>query len=253
MVHTAACQKVEDQSVMSWAAHELENFFFLKHLGQRASYLGLLVGALAPDFTTKLYAYGFSIGGISLKADNPAQFHRGWPGMGFTTSLMAGLIFAGLIYLFSRRNKAWFLGVLVGYWAHVITDSLDSLGVMMFWPFYNGLIRVGMWAYGAGEGKLGDATAYYSSLGFVMDAAWILIVVVFAWRVLSREYFLTTVRPVDPVWGWLERKVMMPERAQLAFFRAFFFYGACRTISWSIWVHLIEGLPRDWAAAGRAG
>ena len=241
---------MEGPSAMSWAAHELENFYFLKHLGQRVSYLGLLVGALAPDWLPKLYTYGFSFGGINFGADNPAQFHRGWPGMGFTTSLMAGLIFAGLIYLISKRNKAWFLGVLVGYWIHVITDSTDSAGVMMLWPFYNENISIGVWAYGAGEGKLGDAIAYYSSLGFVMDVAWVLIVVVFAWRVLSSEYFGNVVRPADPVWGWLGRKLAMPDRALLAFYRAFFFYGACRTISWSIWAHVIEGAPWDLSWGG---
>ena len=77
---------------VSWAAHELENFWLLKHLGMRVSYLGLLLGALAPDFLTKFYAYGFSAAGHTFKADNAAQFHRGWPGMGFTTSIVARLL-----------------------------------------------------------------------------------------------------------------------------------------------------------------
>jgi hypothetical protein len=73
---------------MSWAAHELENFWLLKHLGMRVSYLGLLLGALSPDFLTKVYAYGITIAGHTCKADNAAQFHHGSPGMGFTTSIM---------------------------------------------------------------------------------------------------------------------------------------------------------------------
>lgn len=235
---------------MSWAAHELENFYFLKHLAERVSYLGLLIGALAPDWLTKLYAYGFDIGGIQFQADNPAQWHRGWPGMGFTTSLMAGLIFAILIYLITKRNKAWFFGVLIGYSAHVITDASDTAGVMMFWPFYNENISIGAWAYGAGEGKLGDAMAYYSCLGFVVDAIWVLIVVLFAWRVLSEEFFRQYVVPVDPAWGWIQRKFHMPDRALLAFYRAFFFYGACRTISWTIWAHAVKGAPWDLSWGG---
>ena len=235
---------------MSWAAHELENFYFLKHIGQRVSYLGLLAGALAPDVLTKLYTYGFNIGGVHFQAENPAQFHRGWLGMGWTHSLMAGLFFAGLIYLISRRNKAWFFGVLVGYWAHVTTDITDTAGTMLLWPFYTGNISIGMWAYSAVEGKHGDAIAYYSGLGFVMDMTWLLIVAVFAWRVLSSEYFRTVVRPADPAWGWLERKFALPEPALLAFYRAFFFYGACRIISWSVWVHLVKGAPWDLSWGG---
>jgi len=235
---------------MSWAAHELENFSFVKSLGQRVSYLGLLVGALAPDFLTKLYTYGFSVGGIEFQASNPAQFHRGWPGLGFMHSLMAALIVAYLIYLLSKRNKGWFFGVLVGYCAHAITDSFDSAGVMLLWPFYNENLSIGMWAYGAGEGKYGDAVAYYSSLGFVMDAFWAVMVFAFAWRALSREYFETVVRPADPAWGWLKRRLAMPDRALLAFYRAFFFYGVCRVISWTLWAHTIEGAPWDLSWGG---
>ena len=121
---------------------------------------------------------------------------------------------------------------------------------MIFWPLYNHTISIGMWAYGAVEGKHGDAIAYYGSLAFVMDVTWLLIVVLFAWRVLSRDFFLTVVRPADSAWGWLERKLRMPERAQLAFYRAFFFYAACRIISWSIWVHLVEGGPWDLSWGG---
>jgi len=66
---------------------------------------------------------------------------------------------------------------------------------------------------------------------------------VFAWRVLSSDYFRTVVRPASPVYGWLERKLAMPDRALLAFYRTFFFYGACHTISWVIWVHLIKSAP----------
>ena len=235
---------------MSWAAHELENFYFVKHLGTRISYLGLLAGALAPDFLTKLYTYGFDIGGVHFQADNPAQWHRGWPGMGFTHSLMAGLIFAGLIYLVSKRNKAWFFGILIGYWAHVITDISDSAGTMLFWPFYNDNISIGMWAYGAIVGKNSDAIAYYSSPGFLMDATWAIIVIVFAWQALSGDYFRNIVKPADPAWGWIERKLAVPDRALLALYRAFFFYAVCRIISWTVWVHVIKDSPWDLSWGG---
>ena len=86
---------------------------------------------------------------------------------------------------------------------------------------------------------------FYSSLGFLMDAIWLVIVVVFAWRVLSSEYYRTVVRPADPAWNWLQDRFAMPYRAQLALYRAFFFYGASRTIAWTIWVHVITGSSWD--------
>ena len=43
--------------------------------------------------------------------------------MGFTHSLMAALILASIIYLISKRNKSWFLGVLV---EHKVSRSLAT-------------------------------------------------------------------------------------------------------------------------------
>jgi membrane-bound metal-dependent hydrolase YbcI (DUF457 family) len=236
---------------VSWAAHELENFALQRKLGFRVSYLGLLVGALAPDVLTKLWTYGFTIGGKEYWADNPAQFHRGWPGMGWTTSLFAGVLLATLIYLVTRGNKPWALGVLIGYWAHAITDMFDGAGAMVLWPFSFANYSIGWWAYGAGEGKHGDAIAYYSSPGFLMDSLVLCLVIVFAWRVLSARYFWAVIYPVDKgSWDWIQRTFRMPERAMVAFYRAFFLYGACRIISWTLWVHVVERAPWDLSWGG---
>ena len=51
-------------------------------------------------------------------------------------------------------------------------------------------------------GKYLDAAAYYSSLGLVMDLFWF-VVVLFSWRVLTREFWRTQVVVADPrVWAW---------------------------------------------------
>lgn len=235
---------------MSWAAHELENFALVRKLGVRVSYLGLLVGALAPDLLTKAPVYGVSFGDVTIKADNPAQFHRGWPGMGWTTSLGAAVLVAVAVYYISRRNRAWALGVFIGYVAHVLTDTADSAGAMVLWPFSFDNFSIGMWAYGAGEGKHGDAIAYYSSPGFIMDATVLLLVIFFAWRALSSEFFWTHVEPADPAWGWIQRRFTMPDRVVVAFYRAFFFYGATRIVAWTIWAHWLEGAPWDLSWGG---
>ena len=33
------------------------------------------------------------------------------------------------------RSRAWFLGLLIGQWAHALTDIFDSAGTMLFFPF----------------------------------------------------------------------------------------------------------------------
>ena len=116
---------------MSWAAHELESYFLQKHTKARASYLAILVGCLSPDMLTKLPVYGLHLGPIDLSAEkNPWDYHRGWPGVGFTHSLMFGVVVA-LIVLWTTRSRQWALGLLIGQWAHVITDFGDSIGTFL--------------------------------------------------------------------------------------------------------------------------
>lgn len=233
---------------MSWAAHELESYVLKKHIRVRISYLAILAGCLAPDLITKTWTYGFTIGGTHYGASNPAQFHRGWPGVGFTHSLMFGVIIAGAV-LMVTKNRAWSLGLLVGMWAHVLTDTFDSIGTMLLFPFSTQHFSTGMWAYAAQQGKYGDAAAYYSSLGGVWDVFWLLMVLI-SWRVLTKDYFRDEVIPEDPAWGWLRRKFRMPNKALLALYRAYFFYAVCRIAAWTIWAHAINHSPWDLSWGG---
>ena len=75
-------------------------------------FLGIAVGTLGPDLFTKAFVYN---------ADDPAQFHRGWPGVGFTHSLSFGVLLA-VVVLAVTRSRSWALGILIGQWAHVLTD-----------------------------------------------------------------------------------------------------------------------------------
>ena len=84
---------------MSWAAHDLEPYVIQKELGKRVAFVPLLVGSYAPDLLSKWFVYGVTLAGFELKADNPAQFHRGWPGFGFTHSLTFGVLVGLLLYL----------------------------------------------------------------------------------------------------------------------------------------------------------
>lgn len=230
---------------MSWAAHELESYVLQRHTGDKVkvSYLAILLGCLLPDLMTKLPVYGVSIGSFTLKADFPAQYHRGWPGVGFTHSLLFGVLVA-LLVLWRTRNRGWALGLLIGQWAHVLTDVNDTVGTMLFFPFTQQNYSTNMWAYAAQEGRYGDAAAYYSSLGGVWDLLWLGIAVM-SWRVFSRDYFFDEVVPADPAWGWLRRRLDLSDRAMLLLYRGYFFYGACRIFAWTIWAHVVDDSPWD--------
>ncbi|MGI8682750.1 MAG: metal-dependent hydrolase [Mycobacteriales bacterium] len=233
---------------MSWAAHELESYFIQKHTRFKVSYLAILSGCLLPDLFTKLPVYGFRIGDITLKASDPAQYHRGWPGVGFTHSLLFGVVVATVV-LGATRNQAWFLGLILGQWAHVLTDTLDSVGTMLLFPFTTVHYSLHMWAYAAQAGRYGDAAAYYSSLGGVWDFLW-LVLALSGWQVFTRRFFFETVVPNDPVWGWLRRRFDLSDRAMLALYRSYFLYGGCRIFAWFIWSRVTVKAPLDWSWGG---
>jgi len=84
-------------------------------------------------------------------------------------------------------------------------------------------------------------------------------VVLFSWRVLTREYWRTQIVPADArVWAFFGR--LLPERGLVALYRAVFFYGICRLISWSIWARVVaepvidgvkrRGFPMDLSWTG---
>ncbi|HZN15907.1 MAG TPA: metal-dependent hydrolase [Acidimicrobiales bacterium] len=234
---------------MSWAAHELESYFLQKHIKAKVSYLAVLLGCLLPDFFTKLPVYGLHIGNLTyLKASFPAKYHRGWPGVGFTHSLAFGVVVA-IVVLWRTKNRAWALGLMIGVFAHVLTDTFDSVGTMLFFPFTTQHYSTDMWAYAAQQGRYGDAAAYYSSLGGVWDFFWLLMAVS-GFRVFSREYFFSTVVPNDSVWDWMRNRFDMSERAMVAVYRAYFVYGGCRIFAWFLWARLIDHAPLDWSWGG---
>jgi membrane-bound metal-dependent hydrolase YbcI (DUF457 family) len=239
---------------MSWAAHQFEGYVLQKHFGARyrVSYLAIVVGDAAPDFFAKLWVYGLTIHGHHYGAKDPAVFHRGWPGAGFTHSLAFGaLLGLGVWLLFRPRYWAlpWALGIVIGQWAHAITDINDTKGTMLLFPFTTHNFSIGTWAYAAQTGKYEDAAAYFSSPGFLMDVLWLAIVIVFARKVLTRAYFDTVVRPADPgVWRFFGRR--LPDAALVAAYRAMFVYGVCRLVAWTVYAHAEQHFHWDLSWSG---
>jgi membrane-bound metal-dependent hydrolase YbcI (DUF457 family) len=227
---------------VSWGAHQFEIYAVQAHLPKKmrgkVSFFGIWLGDFTPDFLSKFWVYGITIGDTHYGSSVPHKWHRGWPGMGFTHTLFAGVIIAALLWLW-RRNRAMTVGYVLGYAAHALTDVNDSVGTILLFPFTAINWTVETWAYAAtvDGGKYLDGAAYYSSLGLVMDLIW-LVVVLFSWRVLTREHWRTQVVPAD-AHGWAFLGRFMPERALLALYRATFFYGVCRLLAWSGWAHLL--------------
>ena len=97
---------------MSWAAHQFEIYAVQAHLPKKmrgkVSFFGIFLGDFTPDFLSKFWVYGITIGGHHYGADSPHQWHRGWPGMGFTHTLFLGvLIGAGLWRGSATARSRW--------------------------------------------------------------------------------------------------------------------------------------------------
>jgi membrane-bound metal-dependent hydrolase YbcI (DUF457 family) len=222
---------------MSWVAHDLEPYVFRRKLGKAAgiSFVALVLGSWGPDMLTKWFAYGVGLAGITFKADDPVRFQRGWPGFGFTHSLTFGIVMAGMVFLLTR-SKPWTLGLLLGMWMHTLSDMGDTVGVMALFPWTHHF-SLGAWRYTAGLGRLDDAAAYYSGIGFVWDAFWI-VAVLLSWRVLQRSFFHERIAPRDGFWAWSGR--FMPEHALVALYRGAIFFGLCRFTTWMLWAHVLH-------------
>ena len=232
---------------MSWATHDLEPYVLQRKLGLAVAIVPLLIGSYSPDILTKWFVYGVDLFGTTLQASDPADFHRGWPGVGFTHSLFFGALLAGLVYYFTK-SKVWAVSFLIGNWLHVVSDIGDTMGVMLLFPFSTHLFSIDAWAYAGHTGRLTDAAAYFSGLGFVWDGFWV-VCALLSWRVMTTQYFREVIVPADPlVIGKLVKR--WPQDLVLTLYRAMFFYGLARWTAWLIYAHVLNDYPFDLSWGG---
>lgn len=227
---------------MSWVAHDLEPYVFQRKLriGVAISFVALVLGSWGPDMATKWFVYGTNVVGFHLKAGDPVRFHRGWPGAGFTHSLSFGVVVAGIVYLV-WRSKPWALGLLIGIWFHALSDTGDTVGSMLLFPWTKHF-SMGAWAYTPQSGRIVDAAAYYSGLGFVWDSLWVVLALA-CLPILRRSYFRERIAPRDGFWAWSAR--WLPEDGLLVLYRGALFFGVCRFATWMLWAHALHHYSFD--------
>lgn len=221
---------------MSWAAHDLEPYLIKAKLGAAISVPFCLFGSYSPDMFTKWAVYGLDFAGTKELVSDPVQLHRGFPGVGFTHTLIFPLVIAGIILLLSK-HRIWAVSFLIGGFAHVLSDTLDSVGVMLFWPITDWHAHLDVWEYVGQAGRRQDAIAYYTSLGGAWDlfwAGWLAL----RWRVLTTAYFEAEVAPKDPLWPWLRRKA--GNAVALTLYRASAFFGFVSIVAWMLWALFVN-------------
>jgi len=230
---------------LSWCAHDLEAYPLLRHSSLKIAFVPLLIGSYAPDMVTKWFAYGVHVGPFALKAHDPTTFQRGWPGFGPTHSLMFGVVVC-LFFWKVLGSKNWGIAFLIGQWAHALTDTTDTVGTMLLFPWTHHF-HLGAWQFSTYRGRMMDAGAYFSSLGCMWDAVW-LVYGFLAWRVLTKGYFEQHVFPSDALWAKANR--FLPMAVLLVLYRGAFFYGTSRWVAWTIWAHVIHHFPYDLSWGG---
>jgi membrane-bound metal-dependent hydrolase YbcI (DUF457 family) len=233
---------------VSWAAHDLEPYLLKVKLGAAISIPFCLLGSYSPDILTKWAVYGLDFSGHHKLVDDPVQLHRGFPGLGFTHTLAFGILIGLLIYKLSG-SRLWAFSFIIGNFAHVLSDTLDSVGVMLFFPFSTYHVHFGLWEYVGEQGRQLDGIAYYTSLGGAWDIFWA-ILLIFNWKVLTTRYYRDRVEPQDPFWPWLQRKTN--DTICLAFYRTSAFFGFASIIGWMVYALLVNELHAafDWSIGG---
>lgn len=233
---------------MSWAAHDLEPYLIRLKVGAAISLPFCLAGSYSPDILTKWAVYGLDFSGDAHLTDDPVQLHRGFPGVGFTHSLAFGVL-VGLLILWLTKSRMWAVSFVIGQWAHVLSDTLDSVGVMLFFPFSTYHVHFGVWEYVGQVGRRGDAIAYYTSLGGVWDVMWA-VWLLWHWRSLTADHFHREIYPKDPFWHWLGRRASTS--VMLTVYRASAFFGFASIIGWFTFSLVVNDFHAalDWSLGG---
>ena len=168
----------------------------------------------------KWFVYGIHIGGWDLKASDPVQFHRGWPGVGFTHSLLYGVVISPPLLAAAREQD---LGDQLSDRPVGARDhrhrrhGRDDAALPVDDP--HPLRRVGVRGPDRARDRCGGLLQWSRR---VWDAVWI-VYGIFSWRVLTRSYFEQHVFTADEFWSRANK--YLPMAALLVVYRAAFFYG----------------------------
>jgi hypothetical protein len=157
----------------------------------------------------------------------------------------------GLLIWALSKNKWWAFSFVLGSWAHVFSDTLDSVGVMLLWPLTDWHLHFDAWQYVGQAGRQLDAIAYYTSFGGVWDVLWA-IWLACHWRMLTSAYFWKEIVPSDTFWAWLGRKRWGKDWVMLTVYRASAFFGFASIIGWFVWTLVVNDIHNSlsWVWSG---
>ena len=145
---------------MSVTAHLTEQFILKKHF-PKLNFKWLLLGAYFPD--------GWGLDRIFMMFD--VRTHRDIC-FGWTHSLTLPVLLALPVYFIFGR---WaFVSFVFSMLLHVATDTFDSLGVMLFWPFDSTKYSLDFFPW-YDKGTLTDLYGYYTAAAPLLFESFFLV------------------------------------------------------------------------------
>ena len=133
---------------VSITAHLTEQFILKREL-PALNFRWLVLGAYMPD--------GLGMDRLFMFMIDPG-FHRDY-GFGWMHTPLVALLVALPVRFLAGRRAFW--SFLLSMELHVFTDAMDTLGVMLMWPFDNRRIALG-WMPWYDTGVITDLALYYS-------------------------------------------------------------------------------------------
>ena len=152
-----------------------------------------------------------------------------------------------MVVLAVTRSRSWALGILIGQWAHVLTDFADTAGDDALLPV---LDRAGHDRACGSTPQPKGATAMppptTSSLGGVWDLFWLVITLVFAWRALTPDLLPHDDRRRRPEGLGLVAPQAPTARGRAAdVLLGIMFYGLGRLATWFVFARVDAGADLD--------
>jgi len=171
---TRCSSESSEEIVLPWLAH-LTFPLVLKRLYQELALKWLLIGALLPDW--------FLIGKALVYSGMDG---RGVP-LGLGHTLLVPLLIGVFLNLSGIESRSY-VSFIIGAWSHIFLDTLDSKGVLLFFPFVSKHVAFNVWQYTGQYGFPEDLLLFYANPNaLLLETTLILLAFLYVLDIIKRR------------------------------------------------------------------
>ncbi len=168
---------------MSVTAHYTEQYIIIKHFPY-LNFRWLIIGSAFPDalFFDRVLM-------LTIDLEMHRDYLFGW----FHSLSLPFGVAIGIFFIFGKRSGISFL---IGSWLHVLTDTLDVLGVKLFWPVIDRKFAIGIFPWTDGS-ILYDLRIFYTTFWSALFEIFFMVWAVIIMRKFHGKTFLHKL-----LWPW---------------------------------------------------